>query len=126
MYVSSDTFKEVSPNTVYSCNVKVCCLSNPWTKCKVVEDAFSNCDNLLSNRFIKHFCWLVGIFTLSVSNSLLHFQVSFECCAELFHHIPGTLVYLNLINLTYKYLCNLIKMHENLSSMNDEENRPLG
>ena len=67
MYVSSDTFKEVSPNTVYSYNVRVCCLSNSWTKCKVIEDAFSNFDNLLSNKFMNFFCWLVGIFTLSVN-----------------------------------------------------------
>ena len=73
-YVSSDTFSEISPNTVYSNNVKVCCLSKPWVKCKVNKDAFSNCDDLLSNRFMKYLCWLIGTFTLSLNavSLLLH------------------------------------------------------
>ena len=77
MYVSSDTFKEVSPNTVYSYNVRVCCLSNSWIKCKVIEDAFSNCDNLLSNRLMNYFCWLVGFLIVSLNTvSLLINRIS--------------------------------------------------
>ena len=67
MYVSGNTFREVPPNTIHSYNVRVCCLSNSWAKCKVIEDAFSNCNNLLSNKLMKYLSWLVGLFALSLN-----------------------------------------------------------
>ena len=60
MYVDTDTFKELSPNTVHSFNIKVCCMSGSWIKCKVKEDSFSNCDDLLSNKIMKKLYFLIG------------------------------------------------------------------
>ena len=59
MYVDTDTFMTVSPNTVHSFNTKVCCMSGSWIKCKVKEDSFSNCDDLHSNKFMKSLDFLI-------------------------------------------------------------------
>ena len=74
MHVSIDTFKDVSPYSVHSYNVKVCCMSGSWQKCKVKEDAFSYCDNLLSDKYLRYLCWLIAIlaFLLNIISFLLH------------------------------------------------------
>ena len=74
MHVYSGTFKDVSPYSVHSFNVKVCCMSGSWNKCKVKNDAFSNCDNLLSDKYQRYLCWLIAIlaFSLNIISFLLH------------------------------------------------------
>ena len=74
MHVSSDTFKDLSLNSVHSYNVMVCCMSGPWNKCKVKEDAFSNCDNLLSDKYLRYLCWLIAIlaFFLNIISFLIN------------------------------------------------------
>ena len=61
IFVSADPFRNIPSNTVHSLNTKICCMSGLWTKCRVNNDADSNCDSLLSQKFIKYFCWAVGI-----------------------------------------------------------------
>ena len=74
IYVAGDTFKQVSPNTIHSYNLMVCCISGSWNKCKVKQDAFSNCDNLLSKRSMSWLCWLIGILAvfLNTVSFLIH------------------------------------------------------
>ena len=64
MYVDSDTFREVPPYTVHSFNLKVCCMSESWLKCKVKDNTFSNCDDLLSNNLLKVLCFFIGNLTI--------------------------------------------------------------
>ena len=74
MLVPFDTFRKILPNTVHSFNIKVCCMSGSWSECKVIGDVFSNCDDLLSNNFIRYFCWKIGILTclLNIITVVLH------------------------------------------------------
>ena len=74
MHVSSGTFKDLSLNSVHSYNVMVCCMSGPWSKCKVKDDALSHCDNLLSDKYLRYLCWLIAIlaFFLNIISFLIH------------------------------------------------------
>ena len=60
MFIDHGVFRDVSPNTVHSLNSKVCCMHGSWTKCKVKEDMLSNCDDLLSNKFMKSLSFVMG------------------------------------------------------------------
>ena len=76
VYVAEDTFREIPQNTVHSTIVKVCCIAGLWSKCKVNDSAFSSCDDLLSNKFMKYFCWFIGVlaFCLNTVSFLLCFK----------------------------------------------------
>ena len=39
-------------------------MSGPWTKCKINQDGFSNCNDLISNISLKYICWLIGILAI--------------------------------------------------------------
>ena len=79
MDVHSGTFKDVCPYSVHSYNVKVCCMSGSWNKCKVKNDAFSNCDNLLSDKYQRYLCWLIAILAFSFNIiSFLHHNKNFK------------------------------------------------
>ena len=67
--VNDNTFKSIHQNTVHSLNRQVCCMSGSWLKCKVRNDDFSNCNDLLSNDVVAQVCWFVGILTV-VTNSI--------------------------------------------------------
>ena len=60
MFIDYGAFKDVSPNTVHSFNLKVCCIHGSWAKCKVKENTLPNCDDLLSNKFMKSLSFVMG------------------------------------------------------------------
>ena len=64
IFVSADVFKNMPSNTVHSFNVKVCCMSGFWTKCRVKHDAYSNCDSLIPNIFLRCLFWVLGIIAI--------------------------------------------------------------
>ena len=65
MFVDSDAFRDVSPRTVHSFDLKVCCMHGSWTRCKAKKkNTFLNCDDLLSNKFMKYLSFLVGSLTI--------------------------------------------------------------
>ena len=69
--VESSTFRDMYPNTVHSCNLKICCIYGFWENCKANKDTFSSCDDLLSNRFIKYLFFLIG--SISVFLNIISF-----------------------------------------------------
>ena len=75
MYVDIDTFKLVSPHTIHSCNIKVCCMSGSWTKCEVRKGAFYNCDDLLSNQIMKCFYFVIGSMSIVLNITSLFLDV---------------------------------------------------
>ena len=77
LFVSADPFRNIPKNTVHSFNTKICCMSRPWTKCKVENDADSSCDSLLSQKFMKYLCWTVGVAAifLNIISISVHIQM---------------------------------------------------
>ena len=68
IFVHGNIFREISSNTIYSYNVIVCCLSGPWTECKVKNDVYSNCDDLISKKSMKYLCWVMGILVVLLNS----------------------------------------------------------
>ena len=61
IFVSADPFKNIPSNTVHSFNVKICCMSGSWTKCRVKHDAYSNCDSIIPNIFLRYLFWVLEL-----------------------------------------------------------------
>ena len=75
VFVHGNIFKELPSNTVHSNNVKVCCMSGPWTECKVKYDAHSNCNDLIPKQIMKYVCWLTGIFSVLLNSASFILQI---------------------------------------------------
>ena len=64
MYIETDTFQGMSPKTIHSFNIQVCCMSQSWIKCKVKQDSFSKSNDLLFNKLMKYLYSLIGSLTI--------------------------------------------------------------
>ena len=76
-FISMDSFAYIPKNTVYSFNIKICCAAGSWAMCKVEDNAFSNCDDLLSNPIVRFICWLIGIFGVFLNVNALIINMKF-------------------------------------------------
>ena len=76
-HISSNTFVEISANTVYSFNIKVCCLAGSWARCKVINDAYANCDDLFSKWIIRFMCWSIGTFACLLNSIALVLNITY-------------------------------------------------
>ena len=74
--ISANAFTFVLPKTVHSLNRQVCCMSGPWQKCKLVNNAFGNCKDLLSNKVIRGIYWFTGIVTLTTNLISIFFHLT--------------------------------------------------
>ena len=76
-HVSSNTFKNMPVNTVHSFNIKVCCLAGSWARCKVINDAYTNCDDLFSKWMIRFMCWSSGSFAFVLNFNALVLNIKY-------------------------------------------------
>ena len=96
IYVETDTFKGMSPKTIHSFNIQVCCMSQSWIKCNIKEDSFSKCDDLLSNRLIKCLYFLIG--SLTIILNMISFVLDITKRKMSKQTQASSIIYLSLFN----------------------------
>ena len=74
--ISANAFTFVLPKTVHSLNRQVCSMSGPWQKCKLVNNAFGNCKDLLFNKVIRGIYWFAGTLTLTTNFISILFHIT--------------------------------------------------
>ena len=92
--VSKNTFRSIHYKTVHSLNRKVCCMSGSWLKCKVKNDIFSNCNDLISSNVAGQMCWFTGTVTvmLNLISIFIHTKHFFQLHSNKFFTLSLSLV----------------------------------
>ena len=75
--INADTFNSIPHFTVHSLNKQVCCMSGSWLKCKVKNNEFSNCNDLLSKKGLSKMCWFIGTLTclMNLTSIAIHVKL---------------------------------------------------
>ena len=99
LHVSVNSFQNLMLYSVHSFNLKICCISGSWNKCKVKGDAYSNCDRLLSHLVIMYTSWFWVILGLSFNLLTLLFHLNFTKIKLQSHSY--FLVFLSLVDMIF-------------------------
>ena len=69
LFISAKAFQNIRFESIYSTSLKICCIIESWSKCREKDHTYSNCDEMLSNRFMRYICCILGIISIFLNLS---------------------------------------------------------